>query len=814
MNKYIATLCCAATLFSSASATILFQEDFQGLSISGDTPISDFGWVNDIELYDTRVYVGNAAWTWGPSVYTEAFYTTTNDGAGFTSFDLDSVNDLTFAVDIMGSSSVAPYFAIQLNGGTNWFVSATPIAVPGGWTTHQMPFDPSSLEWNYLTVSGTGTVNTAGASIGMSVFDDLAGTVTGVGLVITRLSGGVSMDWDNFAVLSDVATSVPAAPSITKLWMNGTTAKLYWGGVTGATNYIVKTSGTSGGPYSFAANTTNTSFWVTNLVADTTNYFVIAAENAVGEGDPSAEESGVARSYSIIADSDSSWGDWLFSYKEAAFDGDVDNFYDSAETNGLTYVGLDYGAGNGIVPAELMYYPRTAYPARMLNAEFQGSNDGFSWDPLATITSVPAVEQWHSVYYSGSTSYQYVRLLFAAEGHGNVSEIAFGTNLPPFHTIVVNPADGSELLGPANVTLSAEIVEWDSEFDAADLYLNGALVASNNTPSVDGTNLVSYAAGELAIGSYTGQVIVAGVNPAVTLTNTWTFEVIPTPSASAIKLWNINMAGNVNATYTVTDGSVIAAPSTGSDQWNNLISPYDDYVGGDTNEFTWLPTNALSIVDANGANPIGLKWSGSDLDWSFQDTPVDELFIGYFGSGSFDNTMEISGLDPSAKYDIYAYFTWGWNENWVGYEITEGSGAFTNIWFLPERDNVTSGTYADIVRGQNYVVFTQLSPSPSGNIHINANSTDGGWSGLQIAEVSSTGPTMDPDIQSITVSGGSVSLQWISELGVKYSIMRKTSLTDPSWTAVKTDIDGGDPTTSDSVLVSGSNEEFYSIEGQ
>ena len=75
------------------------------------------------------------------------------------------------------------------------------------------------------------------------------------------------------------------------------------------------------------------------------------------------------------------------------------------------------------------------------------------------------------------------------------------------------------------------------------------------------------------------------------------------------------------------------------------------------------------------------------------------------------------------------------------------------------------------------------------------------------------GPTLDPDIQSIIVSGGTVTLEWLSELGVTYSIMQKTSMADSDWTAVKTDIAGGESNTVDSVSVSGVDQEFFIIEG-
>jgi hypothetical protein len=821
MKKYIVSLYCIAAVFGSASADVLFSEDFEGVSISGDSPISLFGWANDIAASDSRVYVGNSVWSWAGTPYTEAFYTTEGMGAGFTAFDLSSAPGLKLSVDnysFWNGAATAGYLALQLNG-SNWYVTASPIPTPTDvWTTHEVTFDPTASMWNTLTVSGTGSVGAGGAIIGSTAASDLAGTVTGVGYVVDRVADS-SQDFDNIALFTPTVTTPPAAPNLQKVWMNGTTATLYWEAALTATDYIVKTASNPGGPYSPVANTTDLSVSVTNLAVGSTNYFVVVAENAAGEGDPSGEVAGVAQSYTIFADSNISWGDWLFSYKEAAFDGDTSTFYESPNPSGA-YVGADFGIGNEIVPVEFRFHPTVGKDAALTlldGAEFQGSNNtNATWDTLAIINFTPTV-QWQSVFVDTTNAYRYIRLLFVNGNdtiHGTIGEIAFGTNIPPFKPITVSPVDGALIPGPTNVNLSAEIIEWDSEFDSAQLYLNGLPVVSNNTPSVDGTNLISYAAGELAIGSYTGKVVATGLNPSAAVTNEWTFEVIPTPSSVALKLWNINMAGNEFAYSIVADGTVVRAPSLGSDLWNNLISPYDDGTGGDTNEYTWLPTNNLTIVDANGVNPIGLKWTGTDLDWFMEPTPLDALFIGYFASAGFDNTMEISGLDPGSKYDIYCYFTWGWNENWMTYQITEGSGVSTDLWYFAEQDNVMSGTYSNLVRRQNYVVFTQLSPSPAGNIHINATSPDGGWSGLQIAEVPAAGPTVNPVIHSMSISGDMITLQWASETTVNYGIMRKTNLNEPSWTMVTNNIAGEDPTTTESVQASGADEEFYRIEGQ
>ena len=74
------------------------------------------------------------------------------------------------------------------------------------------------------------------------------------------------------------------------------------------------------------------------------------------------------------------------------------------------------------------------------------------------------------------------------------------------------------------------------------------------------------------------------------------------------------------------------------------------------------------------------------------------------------------------------------------------------------------------------------------------------------------GPSVNPDIRAISVVGNSVILQWDSESGATYSILQKSSLTG-AWSPVKTGIAGDGTSTSDSVPVSGDDQEFFRIEG-
>jgi hypothetical protein len=83
----------------------------------------------------------------------------------------------------------------------------------------------------------------------------------------------------------------PAAPTIWSVTTNYGQVTLTWSPVSGATNYNVKRSPNSGGPYTIIANTGDTTYIDTDVIGGTTYYYVISALNAGGEGPSSAEVS-------------------------------------------------------------------------------------------------------------------------------------------------------------------------------------------------------------------------------------------------------------------------------------------------------------------------------------------------------------------------------------------------------------------------------------------------------------------------------------------------------------------------------------------
>ena len=271
--------------------------------------------------------------------------------------------------------------------------------------------------------------------------------------------------------------------------------------------------------------------------------------------------------------------------------------------------------------------------------------------------------------------------------------------------------------------ISATFVNLNGSLVYASLLLDGAEVGFESGSGV--TNTISYQAEGLGYQNAHEAMVVYEVteNPGVLITNCWSFTVAdPTRT-----LWNINLDDTTSAD--VVDGTVILAPSTASNYWNNL-NLVDRYPA--------VLETPLSITNASGSGDrvIGLNWTDGiqfyhkSTSWGVG-TVSDALWAGYAAG---KDTLELSGLDTNAAYDVYVYYTMGWSTTdgeTNAVTITEGVGDDLSETMVTVQANCVSGNYAGIVDGENYVVFSAVTPSLFGNIDISATK---GFSALQIVE--------------------------------------------------------------------------------
>jgi hypothetical protein len=170
-------------------------------------------------------------------VVTSYYATTASDpgisGLPFPAMNIAGASGLTFGVDIAPSfqpQNITASIAVQING-TTWYVAATPLPVDtntatSAYTTVTQAFSPAAANWKNLTLSGTG------ATIGSTAGADLAGSITGAGLVFNTASGGGNFNFDNFQI---TGTVIPNPGNITIGSVTATTFTLNWTASPGVT---------------------------------------------------------------------------------------------------------------------------------------------------------------------------------------------------------------------------------------------------------------------------------------------------------------------------------------------------------------------------------------------------------------------------------------------------------------------------------------------------------------------------------------------------------------------------------------------------
>ena len=312
---------------------------------------------------------------------------------------------------------------------------------------------------------------------------------------------------------------------------------------------------------------------------------------------------------------------------------------------------------------------------------------------------------------------------------------------------------GTVLTNATSISLS--IIDAGDYFSgSAEVYLDGALIASE-VDQLDSTGTVTSVTSDLSEGDHTVSVVAEGTLFGV-VTNTWSFYVkIPTDD----RVWNVNAAGSSSSYVDEGNGTVAVAPPSGQNLWNNLHGETPS--GGSSWGGATVTTNNFVITDTNGENPLGFLTSGQYfMGSSGSVTMPQELFRGWWGANAYLNIdCSITGLTTAASYDIYLYSTWGWTENEVDYEITEGflDGEKTAIASEVRGDLVSASAddFSACVEGANYVLFRGVTPNTNGVIsfHAGDGSTDCAFSGMQLREHPGAGSLPSVEVISTAPKG-------------------------------------------------------------
>jgi len=399
---------------------------------------------------------------------------------------------------------------------------------------------------------------------------------------------------------------------------------------------------------------------------------------------------------------------------------------------------------------------------------------------------------------------------------------------PPFINLTGSPEG---FIWTNSPSISGTVIDGTSEVDSMTLYLDGALVASNNTYAGGSTtSIISFAATDLEGGTHTGMVTAVDATLSNSVSRTWTFIVpnnAPAPVSSALALYSINFEGSSNGSggglYPVANGSSAAAPPLGSNNWLNVDYGNPWYFGwqsktvseasGETN----FPAIGYELLESSPAIGLYIPWTWGSGQGGFSPAATNTIWATAVGGANADLDFELRGLIANVSYDLYLYFTCPVTTAPVTttYSITTGSAPYPEAILTSTQDPLWSGFSFtnNFAINTNYVVITDISPV-GGKIGFNAlgDSVGGGLSALQLVARQPVASVV-PNIWFFEKSEGMASLTWDSEPFISYNVWSRPNLQFGSWNEVTNGVLSAGDSTSASVP-SGADVQFYSITGE
>ena len=378
-----------------------------------------------------------------------------------------------------------------------------------------------------------------------------------------------------------------------------------------------------------------------------------------------------------------------------------------------------------------------------------------------------------------------------------VLEVPGGGSIPDIEVGATDPVDGATGVSTAP-TLKAYFDDVAGTVNSSSISMTIDGVSVTPTYAYDDpTSTISYTVTTPFENSsvHTAKVVVAGSLSGSTFTSEWSFT-----TAGSIVYVDAE-AGNGSNTM-----------EWGGADWVEFIPPQNLDDGGEDNlwEEEWgTPSN----IYGNGPSTSN-SWFEAGREGS-EDAP--------------QLRTQAAGLE-NGTYEVYAYFWWADGANqtyYLGAALTNNPTGGLPLYSVDVDAVASAGVALASATDFSTEVVVTSSDRKLYQISLGTVEVSDGVLTVYIDDVGdasnvwydgigyepATGSSLQPDIQSISVADGTVTLRWTSENGATYSIMQKSSL-GGSWTAVKTGISGSDSSTTDSVDVSGDDQEFFQIQGE
>jgi hypothetical protein len=289
--------------------------------------------------------------------------------------------------------------------------------------------------------------------------------------------------------LSGMPATVPLLPPTGFAAIPGTNATVFlgWSPVTGATNYNLRESSTSGGTYNLIGRTNGTSFTATGLANGSTYYFAISSQGTVNESTNSLPVSALPGSYV----------GWLFSLNPVAY-------WPLSETAGSTAYELVQGS-NGVYAGGYTLLTGGATGAGFSNPHrlvlFNGSS-GYAQVPRFIGSTNFSIAFWLRTGATGGTPNWY-------NGEGLVDGDVSGTT-GDFGVALVGTKVGFGIGNPDTTMTSVKVVSdslWhlvvathDAGSGTMSLYIDGKFDSTTNGPAGPRTNSPALCFGRIQSG--------------------------------------------------------------------------------------------------------------------------------------------------------------------------------------------------------------------------------------------------------------------------------------------------------------------------
>ncbi|GEM_PF-2478582 len=217
--------------------------------------------------------------------------------------------------------------------------------------------------------------------------------------------------------------------------------------------------------------------------------------------------------------------------------------------------------------------------------------------------------------------------------------------------------------------------------------------------------------------------------------------------------------------HTVPNGTVAAAPSTDSNNWDYLATDSSYY----TNSDYTAPLTLSNASDSNG-NPTGISLTYTNTPlagyphpapWIQRDSAGNPIVPGALALTSFPTatwnsnngtdessptdplnaSIEFSGLTPGAEYNLYVYSAYvngdtGTTSNTptVTLDMVKGSAAVTSYSYT--YDMTGANLLASYQLGTNYEEFSNVTPDANGNIQVDGTAVNSSlFNGVQLYTV-------------------------------------------------------------------------------